>query len=166
MSEYVFLKTFWNSHFENHHHHHHDMLVARISLTLSRHFYQSFIASGRSSGQHPVSSHRCWMYVRAGRPAFAQPCVGVHEFVSASPEFFSTCSVHIHSKLIWSRLCSAEQNKKTSLKNNNEWFIFMTESRLVSEWEKVLLGYQVAVSQVVHQFFSVLQVAVLVLLCV
>ena len=33
-----------------HHHHHHVVLVARISLTLSRHFSLSFIASGRSSG--------------------------------------------------------------------------------------------------------------------
>ena len=49
----------------------------RISLTLSRHSSLSFIALGRSSGQHPVSSHSCWMYVRAGRPAFARPCVGV-----------------------------------------------------------------------------------------
>ena len=51
----------------HHHHHPHVVLVARISLTLSRHFSLSFIASGRSSGQHPVSSHSCWMYVRAGR---------------------------------------------------------------------------------------------------
>ena len=58
------------------HHHHHIALVARISLTLSRHSSLSFIALGRSSGQHPVSSHSCWMYVRAGRPAFARPCVG------------------------------------------------------------------------------------------
>ena len=64
------------------HHHHHVVLVARISLTLSRHFSLSFIASGRSSGQHPVSSHSCWMYVRAGRPAFAWPCVGVHKSTS------------------------------------------------------------------------------------
>ena len=63
---------------QNHHHHHHVMLVARIYLTLSHHFSLSFIASGRSSGQHPVSSHSCWMYVRAGRPAFARSCVGVH----------------------------------------------------------------------------------------
>ena len=66
----------------HHHHHHHVVLVAQISLTLSRHFSLSFIASGRSSGQHPVSSHSCWMYVRAGRPAFAQPCVGVHKSTS------------------------------------------------------------------------------------
>ena len=45
---------------------------------LSHHFSLSFIDSGRSSGQHPLSSHICWMYVRAGRPAFARPCVGVH----------------------------------------------------------------------------------------
>ena len=62
--------------------HHHIALVARISLTLSRHSSLSFIALGRSSGQHPVYSHSCWMYVRAGRPAFARPCVGVHKSTS------------------------------------------------------------------------------------
>ena len=67
---------------ERNHHHHHIALVARISLTLSRHSSLSFIALGRSSGQHPVSSHSCWMYVRAGRPAFARPCVGVHKSTS------------------------------------------------------------------------------------
>ena len=41
-----------------------------------------FIALGRSSGQQPVSSHSCWMYVRAGRPAFARPCVGIHKSTS------------------------------------------------------------------------------------
>ena len=66
----------------HHHDHHHVTLVARISLTLSRHSSLSFIAPGRSSGQHPVSSHSCWMYVRAGRPAFARPRVGVHKSTS------------------------------------------------------------------------------------
>ena len=66
----------------NIHHHHHIVLAARISLTLSRHSSLSFIALGRSSGQHPVSSHSCWMYVRAGRPAFARPCVGIHKSTS------------------------------------------------------------------------------------
>ena len=56
----------------------HVVPLARISLTLSHPFSQSFIASGRSSGLHPVSSHSCCMYVRAGRPAFARPYVGVH----------------------------------------------------------------------------------------
>ena len=70
---YIFLPLYY---------HHHVVLVARISLTLSRHFSLSFIASGRSSGQHPVSSHSCWMYVLAGRPAFARPCVGVHKSTS------------------------------------------------------------------------------------
>ena len=65
-------------HFTLDHHHHHVVPLARISLTLSRHFSLSFIASGSSSGPHPVSSHSCWMYVRAGRPAFAQPYVRVH----------------------------------------------------------------------------------------
>ena len=66
----------------HHHHHHHIALVARISLTLSHHSSLSFIALGRSSGQHPVSSHSCWMYVRAGRPAFARPCLGIHKSTS------------------------------------------------------------------------------------
>ena len=65
-----------------HYHHHHVVPLARISPTLSRHFSLSFIASGRSSGLHPVSSHSCWMYVRAGRPAFARPYVGVHRSTS------------------------------------------------------------------------------------
>ena len=58
------------------------MPLARISLTLSRHFSLSFIASGRSSWLHPVSSHSCCMYVRAGRPAFARPYVGVYRYTS------------------------------------------------------------------------------------
>ena len=67
---------------EAYHHHHHIVLAARISLTLSRLSSLSFIALGRSSGQQPVSSHSCWMYVRAGRPAFARPCVGIHKSTS------------------------------------------------------------------------------------
>ena len=64
----------------NHHHHHHVVPLARISLTLSRHFSLSFIASGRSSGLHPVSSHSCCMYVRVGRPAWSY--AGVHRSTS------------------------------------------------------------------------------------
>ena len=63
-------------------HHHHVLSPAQISLTRSLHFCLSFIAFGRSSGLHPVSSHSCCMYVRAGRPAFAWPCVGVHRSTS------------------------------------------------------------------------------------
>ena len=79
--------------FYHNHHHHHVVLVARISLTHSRHFSLSFIALGRSSGQHPVSWHSCWMYVRAGRPAFARPCVGVHKSTSlmSSPLLLQQC---------------------------------------------------------------------------
>ena len=66
----------------HHHHHHHVVLLTRISLTLSRHLSISFIASGRSSGLHPVSSHSCCMYVRAGHPAFAWPYAGVHRSTS------------------------------------------------------------------------------------
>ena len=68
-------------------HHHHIVPLARISLTLSHHFSLSFIASGRSSGLHSVSSHSCWMYVRAGRPAFARPYVGVHKSTSLMSSF-------------------------------------------------------------------------------
>ena len=59
-------------------HLHHVVPPARISLTLSRHFSLSFIASGRSSWLHPVSSHRCCMLVRTGRSAFARSYEGVH----------------------------------------------------------------------------------------
>ena len=58
------------------HHHHHIALVARISLTLSRHSSLSFIALGRSSGQHPVSSHSCWMYVRGWSSCFCAAMCG------------------------------------------------------------------------------------------
>ena len=63
-------------------HHHHVVLLTRISLTLSQHFSLSFIASGRSSGLHTVSSHSCCMYVRACRPAFERPYVGFHRSTS------------------------------------------------------------------------------------
>ena len=64
------------------HHLHHVVPRAQISLTLSRYFFLSFIASGWSSGLHPVSSHSYCMYVRAGRPAFAWPYAGVHRNTS------------------------------------------------------------------------------------
>ena len=88
--------------FDHHHHlhHHHVVPQARISLTLYRHFSLSFITSGRSSGLHPVSSHSCWMYVRAGHPAFARPYVGVHRSTSlmSSPlllQQFPACLVRL-----------------------------------------------------------------------
>ena len=68
--------------FQYHHHHHHVVPLAWISLTLSLHFSLSFIASGRSSGLHPVSSHSCCMYFWAGCPAFAWPYAGVHRSTS------------------------------------------------------------------------------------
>ena len=49
---------------------------------LSLHISLSFIAFGRSSGEHPVSSHSCCMNVRAGRPAFDWPYAGVHRSTS------------------------------------------------------------------------------------
>ena len=81
-------------------HHHHVVPLAQISLTLSCHFSLSFIASGRSSGLHPISSQSCWMYVRAGRPAFAQPYVGVHRSTSLMSsslllQQWPACLVHL-----------------------------------------------------------------------
>ena len=61
---FILLVFDWNTWNNIHHHHHHVVLVARISLTLSRHFSLSFIASDRSSGLHPVSSHSCWMKLK------------------------------------------------------------------------------------------------------
>ena len=79
----VYLLCRYDAAYENiTHHHHHVVLLAWISLTLSRHFSLSFIASGRSSGLHPVSSHTRCMYVRAGHPAFAWPYAGVHRSTS------------------------------------------------------------------------------------
>ena len=78
--KYNFLSN--NSEYIHHHHHHHVVPPARISLTFSRHFSQSFIDFGRSSGLHPVSSRSCYMYVRAGRPDFAWPYAGVHRSIS------------------------------------------------------------------------------------
>ena len=80
--------------------HHHVVPLARISLTLSRHFSLSFITSGRSSRLHPVSSHSCCMYVRAGHPAFAWSYVGVHRstsFISSSLllQQCPACLVHL-----------------------------------------------------------------------
>ena len=82
MYQFYFLSVYIISHIPNityhishkidhtqYHHHHHVMRLARISLTLSLHVSLSFIASGRSSGLHPVSLHSCCIYVRAGRPA-------------------------------------------------------------------------------------------------
>ena len=63
-------------------HHHHVVPQTRISLTFSRHFSLSFIASGRSSKLHPVSPHSCFMYVRGGSLAFARLYVGVHRITS------------------------------------------------------------------------------------
>ena len=60
-------------------HHHDDVSSAQISLILSRHLSQSAIASGGSSGLHLISTQSCRMYARAGSPAFARPCEGVHK---------------------------------------------------------------------------------------
>ena len=65
-----------------HHNHNHVTLSTRIFLTLFHYHSLSSIAPGRSSGLHPVSSQSCCMYVRAGRPAPAHLCEGVHRRTS------------------------------------------------------------------------------------
>ena len=79
---YVEFKKLFLFNDSSYNHHRHVVPLAWISLTLSRHFSLSCIASGRSSGSHPVSSHSCCMYVLVGRPAFARPYVGVHRSTS------------------------------------------------------------------------------------
>ena len=99
---------------ELYHHHHHVVPLARISLTLSRHFSLSFIASGRSPGLHPVSSHSCCMYVRAGRPAFDRLYLGVHRSTSlmssssASPAVSSVKCICILKINIILMVCSSQ----------------------------------------------------------
>ena len=90
---YLFIQFCFLGKSERDHHHHHVVPLARISLTLSRHYSLSFIASERSSGLHPVSSHSCCTYVRAGRPAFARLYVGVHMSTSlmSSSLFLQQC---------------------------------------------------------------------------
>ena len=80
--------------YTHHHHHHHVTLSARIFLTLFRHLSLSSIASGMSSGLHPVSAQSCCIYVRAGCPDFARPCEGVHRstLITGSSLFLQQCS--------------------------------------------------------------------------
>ena len=113
------------------------MPPARISLTLSRHFCLSFIASSRSSGLHPVSSHCCCMYVRAGRPAFAQPYVGVHRSTSLISSSLllqqcPACPVH----LTWIVFVMGGRWLYS-------WSLFITMIFKIVAWERVrkLLGF-------------------------
>ena len=97
------------------HHHDHVEPLARISLTLSHLFSLSFLASGKTSWVHPVSSHSCWMYVSAGRPAFARPYVGVHRSTSL-----------IGSSLLLQQ-CPACLVRLT-------WIVFLIEGRWPYSW--------------------------------
>ena len=70
------------------HHHHHVVPPARTSLTLSRHVSLSFIASGRSSGLHPVSSQSCCMYCSSWTSCFCSAICGGTSLMSSV--FFSS----------------------------------------------------------------------------
>ena len=104
--------------FNKTHHHHHDVWLARISLTLSLHVSLSFIAFGRSSGSHPVSSHSCCMNVRAGRPAFDWPYTGVHRSTSL------TISSLVLQQCPACLVCLA-------------WIVFVIGSRWPYSWRRV-----------------------------
>ena len=103
--------------------HHRVVPLSRISLTLSRHFSLSFIASCRSSGLHPVSSHSCRMYVRAGRPALARPYVGVHR------------SSSLMSSPLLPQQCPACLVRLT-------WMVFVMGGRWPYSWYLVVCCYQ------------------------
>ena len=60
---------------------HHVVLLAWISLALSRHPSLSFIAFGRSSRLHPVSAQSCCILVLAGHPILARSCEEVHRSI-------------------------------------------------------------------------------------
>ena len=60
-------------------------------------------------------------------------------FLVLSWQGFSIWVVYIHYKLICSYSYRAEQNNKTSLKNTNEWFIFMTEVDLCQSEKRFFL---------------------------
>ena len=97
---YIYLHIYIYIYIYIYHHHHHVVPLARISLTLSPHFSQSFITSSRSSGLHPISSHSCFMYVLAGHPALAWPYAEVHRSTSLMSVFlllqqYPACLVHL-----------------------------------------------------------------------
>ena len=63
--------------------------IISIILSYGKHGYpwpslstSPYHSSPLVSGLHPVSSHSCCMYVRAGRPAFDWPYAGVHRSTS------------------------------------------------------------------------------------
>ena len=74
--DYVISLTWWWNH-----HHHHVVPQQYPWPSLATFPYRSSPLAGLQ-GLHSVSSHSCWMYVRAGRPAFARPYVGVNKSTS------------------------------------------------------------------------------------
>ena len=116
----------------HHHHHHHVVPLARISLILSLHFSLSFIASRRSSGLHPVSSHSCCMYVRASRPAFTRPYMGVHRSTSlmSSSLLLQQCPAYL-VRLTWifNRIINiGEENLKPfNRRQRNELWLYTND---------------------------------------
>ena len=121
----------------HHQNHHHAVPLAGISLAFSRHFSLSFLASGRSSRLHPVSSHGCCIYVRAGRPAFARPYAGVHRStllmsLSLLLQQCPACLVCL-TWIVW------ELYKKFKYDYTNKWYIHNSEFVLGNETYKIII---------------------------
>ena len=82
--------------FSSHHHHHHVMPLARISLSFSRHFSLSFIASGRSSGLLSylhIAAECMFELVALLLPGYIWGSIGVHHWW-ARP-CFSSCVLYV-----------------------------------------------------------------------
>ena len=77
--------------------HHRVVPLAQISLILPRHFSLSFIASGRSSGLHPVSSHSCCIFELVILPLLGhmwESIVVHHLWALLLPGLIQYCSQH------------------------------------------------------------------------
>ena len=110
-----------------------------VIIIMSCRFSLPFIASGRSSGLHTVSSHSCCMYVRAGRPAFAWPYVGVH------------WSTSLMSSSLLLQQCPACLVRLT-------WIVFMMGGRWLYSWCLVGCvppGLQTQTTQIIYCFLQI-----------
>ena len=147
------------------------MPLGRISLTLSRLFYLSFIASGRSSGLNPISSHTCCMYVRAGRPAFAWPYAGFHRSTSLMSSSLllqqcPACLVRLAWIVFmmggrwpysWCPVACCRQDLFNLALNNLQWLIFH-KTQITNIWFQVFLIFMMSSNYFfpkVKQIFSV-----------
>ena len=89
---FLFLRTFWEGWMYflsapciaagSQHHEESRLIYGPLEFTLLDQRFSVEHELDAWNPPHTVSSHSCWMYVRAGRPAFARPYVGVHRSTS------------------------------------------------------------------------------------